>query len=727
MQGRIAFGGPSSYPMRLILFNIGLISLLGQVVLLRELAVASYGVELIYLFALGLWLTFTAVGALCGRRRLASPGIIAAAFFALAILLPLEVAFVRASRLLFAGVPGAYLPFSQQLLVPLLALFLPALVCGFLFPLAATLYIEDRPGAGRTLAGAYAIESLGALAGGIFTTISLKYQVPVIAVTLLTGAFTSLNIPLLPRRRGCRTVPAVVLAGFFLAVLPATASLERLTTRWHHPHLQESMDTAYGRITVSGRAGQTAVFENDVLAFETEGVEGETFAHLTALQHPRPRRVLLLGGGTAGIAPALRLHGAVEIDVVELDAGMVGMVTRHLPSEYRRELERAGLRFIYADPRAFLRRSGAYDLILVAMPEPASGQTNRFYTREFFRDCASRLRPGGILSLRLRAAENIWPPPLLHRMASIYQALAAAFPHVLFLPGGTNCITASADPLPEAAAPLIERWRERQLSARLVRPAYLEYLFTNDRFTEIRGLLTTASTAANSDLRPVCYRYSLQIWLSKFFPRASLLEIAMPRKAVLIPLLFLFLGLIAGVLYLARSSPRVGRVMLAGVAGFCGMILQNVLLLHYQVKEGVLYQDIGFLMACFMAGMAAGAMLPPFRPTFFPRRRGRAILAGFAVLSLLILVVLFRDGGTGMVAMACLLALSGFFSGTLFAHAARTGAAGDTATVSPLYAADLIGGAVGAFLGGLLLIPLAGLAVPVAAVGATILLSLLFA
>ena len=60
--------------MQLILFNIGLISLLGQVILLRELAVASYGVELIYLYALGVWLLCTAAGALLGRRRFAAVG-----------------------------------------------------------------------------------------------------------------------------------------------------------------------------------------------------------------------------------------------------------------------------------------------------------------------------------------------------------------------------------------------------------------------------------------------------------------------------------------------------------------------------------------------------------------------------------------------------------------------------------------------------------------------------
>ena len=65
--------------MTVYLLSIGLISILGQVILLRELNVSFYGVELIYLFALGIWLFWTAVGVIAGPlaaapARLPSPG-----------------------------------------------------------------------------------------------------------------------------------------------------------------------------------------------------------------------------------------------------------------------------------------------------------------------------------------------------------------------------------------------------------------------------------------------------------------------------------------------------------------------------------------------------------------------------------------------------------------------------------------------------------------------------
>ena len=47
--------------------------------------------------------------------------------------------------------------------------------------------------------------------------------------------------------------------------------------------------------------------------------------------------------------------------------------------------------------------------------------------------------------------------------------------------------------------------------------------------------------------------------------------------------------------------------MLAGTAGFAGMVLESTVMLYYQVKYGVLYQDIGVMLMSFMAGLAAGA------------------------------------------------------------------------------------------------------------------------
>ena len=66
------------------------------------------------------------------------------------------------SRLVLGGVPGAYLPFPRQMAALVIALAPVGLISGLLFRTAAGLYAAKR----RTLAGAYGIESAGALIGG---------------------------------------------------------------------------------------------------------------------------------------------------------------------------------------------------------------------------------------------------------------------------------------------------------------------------------------------------------------------------------------------------------------------------------------------------------------------------------------------------------------------------------------------------------------------------------
>ncbi len=64
------------------LFLTGFVSLFGQIVLLRELNVAFFGIELIYLIGLGVWMLLTALGAIAGAAERPSAGRTAVLFSA---------------------------------------------------------------------------------------------------------------------------------------------------------------------------------------------------------------------------------------------------------------------------------------------------------------------------------------------------------------------------------------------------------------------------------------------------------------------------------------------------------------------------------------------------------------------------------------------------------------------------------------------------------------------
>ena len=709
--------------MTFCLFLVGFVSMLGQVTILRELNVAFYGIELIYALAIGAWLLATATGALILRRRQASLAGIALLFCLLAWVLPLDILFLRASRLVFSGVPGAYLSFFRQLAVMLLALAPVCLPLGFLFQRGARLYAQE----GRGMAIAYAVESAGGLLGGLTSTLSVRWGVQNFALAALCG-FACLTVAAYPRLGLPRRVPAIVTAPVLLLALFFSGPIESMTAAWSHEGLLATRDTPYGRITVTGSSGQVAVFENDALAFETQDREIEAFAHLPALQHAPPVRDILVLGGIDGTVKELLKYNPERIDCVELDGTEVGMVLSHMPAEMKEWAHDARVHLVVADPRRFVQgRPGLYDLVMVAMPEPVSGQANRFYTREFFSACARLMRPGAVLALRLRSGENLLTPAAKGRMESIYAALSAVFPHVLFLPGETNIVTGSFAPLPADPETLVGRLQRLAIPTLFVSPPYIRYLYSNDRFFEIGEMLKTTRAPMNTDLRPICYRYTLVIWLSKFFPSLAAKELAQldglsPRSSAVL--------LLCAALFFLAARKRMGvrRVLLAATAGFAGMALESVVILSYQVRYGVLYQDIGVLLMSFMAGLAAGAWTVEkgvCGRTQRARPWGGGLLAASCALCAFVYWRLYSGNAAGLMEAGAVLAAAGFVVAGIFVCAGRYDRPDQGQVVAPLYAADLFGGCAAALLVGLFAIPSAGLLTATLLAGSSTMLALL--
>ena len=705
----------------MLLLAIGFISILGQVVLLRELSVAFYGIELIYILGIGLWLLSTAAGALISRwNRAPPPGQAQVLLLTIALLLPLDVVFIRAIRPIFSGVPGAYLPFDRQLLGLTIALLPVGLLLGLAFQRTAGIFLEQ----GRSLPAAYAVECAGGLAGGLLSTALLMLGIQNLTGSLVCGLVAA-GACMAPARQTASSYVgprwhrgvAFAVAGLLIAGVLKSAALDRITTGWSHPDLVNVTDTPYGRLAVSAHESQVVVFENDALVFETEGTTAEEFVHLAALQHPRPQRVLLLGGGVEGTVREVLKHSPQSVDYVELNPAMLRVLPQLLPSDLRESLGAAAVRIIQADPRSYLLSCGQYDLILVAMAEPISGQANRFYTREFFRQCSARLAPGGVFAFRIRSSENFWTPQLTHQMVSIYRALEAAFPSILVLPGATNVVVAAHQPLAREPSTLAERFVQRRLETRMVSVPYIRYLFLNDRFEQIAKTLAAGTAPANSDTKPVCYRYAVLIWLSKFFPRLATLDAAelFPRGATAVLSWCLVALGATTLLVLARRNVRLRSVTLMAAVGFVGMVLETVLLLHFQVKMGVLYQDIGLLLMSFMAGLTLGAVIverwmgPRNRGPTASRLAGAALVVGAVLLSGVIGWRIRTEGAASLAESALLQAAAGMLVSGVFAYASGRAASDQKRIIGPLYAADLVGGCLGSLVASLLLVPYGGL------------------
>jgi spermidine synthase len=696
----------SSPRARVWLVATGLVTLWGQVVLLRELIVAFYGSELVVLLALGVLMLSTAAGALLGSSlRPPTEASVGRVFLALAAAAPLLVVFLRALRLFFGGVPGADLPLGQQLAGLVLSLLPFGLLAGLLFQRSAARFI----GAGGTPGRAYALESLGSLAGGLTATTLMAAGVQNFAGALLCAVVAAVVASAAggPHIASQRMISWCWVAALSVALIFSTG-LDRWLTGLNLPGLVASRDTPYGRIAVTGRLGQVAVFEDGALVAESQGTSAEAFVHLAALETSDPRRVLLLGGTAEGLTGEVLKHSPERVERVELDRRAQALIEPLLPPDGRSALSDLRVTRTFTDPRRFLVRGGTYDLILSAAPQPASGQANRFYTREFFHLARVHLSAGGVFAFRLRSAENLWSKALAIRNESVLLALRGAFPHVLVLPGAEDLVLASASPLVRDPETLVARLRERRVESRLVTPPYIAYLLTNDRVAGVERVLSSTRAPENTDARPACYPCTLLLWLARFFPS---LGTSAPEGDLPLPWLAVPPLVFAGASLAARKRKALRRMLFMAAAGFAGMVLEGALFLSYQTRCGALYQDLGVLLTCFMAGLAVGAWALDGPPTCSGEGRGAGLVVATCTTAVALLCVLAtgREIPFGRAAAGLLLVGTGACVGAAFAWAGRDGDGTEPRRTASLYAADLAGGCLGALLGSALYLPFAGL------------------
>ena len=286
----------------------------------------------------------------------------------------------------------------------------------------------------------------------------------------------------------------------------------------------------------------------------------------------------------------------------------------------------------------------------------------------------------------------------------------------MVLPGATNIFIASKSELVTDVKFLIDRFNERKLETKLVSPRYINYIFTNDRFFEIKKLLNNSPQVINSDFRPVCYGYTISIWLSKFFPGLAYSEILSPDIIKLPNSLPIYMILISLSIMILLSRKFIGfrRFILVFLAGFIGMIIEIILILLYQSKNGDLFRDIGLLLMAFMAGLALGSycvnkifiiLKNRIRYQFWV---GFTLLIGFSLLNLIIYYFVKIELMYSLLIIFTAILIDGMFVAGIFAFTSLYKIANQQIVIKHLYTADLIGGSLGSFIASLLLIPVYG-------------------
>ncbi|MGQ7278247.1 polyamine aminopropyltransferase [Brevibacillus thermoruber] len=170
--------------------------------------------------------------------------------------------------------------------------------------------------------------------------------------------------------------------------------------------------------------GRMLVLDGVVQTTSMDGfIYNEMIAHVPLAFHPRPRRVLVIGGGDCGAAREVCKYPEVEqIDLVEIDERVVQVCKQHLP-EVSGGLSDPRVRFLYRDGVEFVRDlEETYDVIIVDSSDPI-GPAEQLFSFSFYQHVHRALKPDGLMVCQSQS-------PIFHAdvMGQTYRNIGRLFP-----------------------------------------------------------------------------------------------------------------------------------------------------------------------------------------------------------------------------------------------------------------------------------------------------------
>jgi len=712
---------------------LGITSLAGQVVLLREYLAVFYGNEIVYALILAAWLGWVAAGSFTASRIVAKIRVIllskftAGVFAAIAFLLPVTVLLIRSIKPFLKINPGELIGIPAMALAAIVTLFPLAFSFGTAFPFLCRWRQSREPDDDVPGGVIYIWESLGAAIGGVALTFVLLHFWSGWQIAWGLGILVLVVCLCLITRKQIALVSGIVLA--LLVFLPGGIAQKSAqmsyAAQWPKFKVVTDTDSVYGRITVVRYGDEYSLYANGFFSFTAGDVlNSEERVHFAMLAQGNPRRVLLIGGGIGGALAQILKYPQTTVDYVELDPKVILVSKQFLPAQYTGILAEPRVNTFIKDGRFFVKTAQRkYDAVIVAVGDPATALLNRYYTREFFGEVRRILVPGGVLGLSVSSSENYLNEATKSFLRSINTTLKQEFLFVQAIPGGTNTFVAGDTAIPADAGFFVRRLKEAGISNKYISAGYLPFRLSADRIDYIRKVLSIPGRV-NTDEKPIAFFYDAVLWSTHFEAgyKKVLEKLAGLKfwQVLVLPLLVFLTGVVW------RGFSKTGSIKpVIMTSGFSQIIFQVLILLSFQTIFGYSYQQAGILLGMFMLGLVLGGIWAA-RAARGKRINRQKMFKGLQlgmVLYPFVFPLIFGIVGTGdrpgagfvflglvFLMLPVLVGVLGgaqYVLGVKLLSAGGRGNGGDKA--GELYAWDVLGAAVGAILAGMILIPVLGI------------------
>jgi spermidine synthase len=720
-----------------------------QILFLRRFLVVFSGNELSVGIIIANWMVWGAVGSwLAGvisvrvRRNLL---VFSLCQFLTAFLLLLTYLFISAVRPVMGYGKGEIIGYTGIFLSSFVALGSICAVMGGMFSLGCRLYADRTGEAGKGINSVYILESSGALAGGLLSGyLMIRYFHPLQVLIALSAANSILAV--LNIKHSCSGARFKKFLMLVLLVYSSAALFCSFSGKWKNikeysdsllwgrMKVLETEDTIYGNVTSVGSNGQVSFYENGLYMFTVPDLlSAEQSAHFNLLNSIKGPRVLLIGGGGAGILEEIMKYDIERADYIELDPEVVRMVREYAPGRPGEILNARKVSVINTDGRKFVKNTdNEYDSVIISLGDPYTAQINRFYTYDFFRELGSLMSEKGVLSFGLTSSENYISEESADYLGSVYMTLRKVFADVMIVPGDTMYFISAKKKgiLHRNVRDMMRIKEERGIRTDFMHGYYLDTKMSAERSQyAYEKIVNAGGKMLNRDFRPISYYFSSLFWSTQFSSDWIRSFLSSVTSGKIWGVLF---GLCLGGLLLKKYiwTDDIGAPVLIAVAvtGFSEIIFQICIVVAFQVIYGYVFYKLAVIFALFMSGLAAGSFVfyryvdGKCDTVRFFRGLQKSIAFYPAILPLVFLflsapVPLWIYMAGSVLIFPVLSFLAGFAGGLQFPAANRilireagvSRVNSGSRIAGRTYALDLGGAAIGALTASAVLIPVSGI------------------
>jgi spermidine synthase len=274
--------------------------------------------------------------------------------------------------------------------------------------------LRDRLVFRELVAQVLSLDYVGALAAALLFPLLLVPRLGLIRTSLLVGlanAAVGLWSTWIFRRqlaapgalRALAAVAVLCLGGGVLAAERITAWAE---DRLYADEIILARTSPYQRIVLTRAGDDVRLFLNGHLQFASrdEYRYHEALVHPALAAHPRPRHVLVLGGGDGLAVREIVKYPTVEqVTLVDLDSEMTRLFADNplLARLNDGALRDPRVRVVNADAFVWLAETRhTFDVVIADFPDPHNFSLGKLYSRTFYRMLRARLAPEGLLALQ---------------------------------------------------------------------------------------------------------------------------------------------------------------------------------------------------------------------------------------------------------------------------------------------------------------------------------------